>query len=47
MNSKITKVEIVHGIGEGILRNEVHQILKNYKLRYYLSKNGGSTEVML
>ena len=47
MNSKITKVEIVHGIGEGILRSEVHQILKNYKLRYYLSKNGGSTEVML
>ncbi len=47
MNSKITKVEIVHGIGEGVLRNEVHQILKNYKLRYYLSKNGGSTEVML
>lgn len=47
MNSKITKVEIVHGVGEGVLRAEVHQILRNYKLRYYLSKNGGSTEVML
>ena len=47
LNSKITKVVIVHGIGAGVLKKEVHQLLQNYKLRYYLSKDGGATEVML
>ena len=47
LNSRITKVVIVHGIGVGVLKKEVHQLLKNYKLRYYLSKDGGATEVML
>ena len=47
LNSKITKVIIVHGIGTGVLKKEVHQLLQNYKLRFYLSKDGGATEVML
>ena len=47
LNSKITKVVIVHGIGTGVLKKEVHQLLQNYKLRFYLSKDGGATEVML
>lgn len=47
LNSRITKVVIVHGIGAGVLKKEVHHLLKNYKLRYYLSKDGGATEVML
>jgi dsDNA-specific endonuclease/ATPase MutS2 len=47
LNSKITKVVIVHGIGTGVLKKEVHKLLQNYKLRYYLSKDGGATEVML
>lgn len=47
LNSKITKVVIVHGIGTGVLKEEVHQLLQTYKLRYYLSKDGGATEVML
>ena len=46
LNSKITKVVIVHGIGTGVLKKEVHQLLQNYKLRYYLSKDGGVTEVI-
>ena len=46
LNSKITKVVIVHGIGTGVLKKEVHQLLQNYKLRYYLSKDGGATEVI-
>jgi dsDNA-specific endonuclease/ATPase MutS2 len=47
LNSNITKLEIIHGIGEGILKNEVHTILKNYDLRFYLTKDGGATEVYL
>ena len=47
LNSKITKLEIIHGIGEGILKNEVHTILRNYNLRFYLTKDGGATEVYL
>lgn len=45
LNSKINKLEIIHGIGEGILRKEVHTILRNYNLRFYLKKDGGATEV--
>ena len=47
LNSKIAKLEIVHGIGEGILKDEVHAILRSYNLRFYLTKDGGSTEVYL
>ena len=47
LNSKITKIEIIHGIGEGILKDEVHAILRNYNLRFYLTKDGGTTEVYL
>ena len=27
INSDISRIEIVHGIGEGVLKNEVHKIL--------------------
>ncbi|MEC7646468.1 MAG: Smr/MutS family protein [Bacteroidota bacterium] len=47
LNSQVTKLEIIHGIGEGILKNEVHAILKNYNLRFYLTQDGGATEVYL
>lgn len=47
LNSKITKIEIVHGIGEGTLRHEVHKILRNYNLRFYVTTDGGATEVFL
>ena len=47
LNSNYQKLIIVHGVGTGVLRNEVHKLLKNYKLRYYLSKDAGATEVML
>ena len=43
----ISRIEIVHGIGEGVLKNEVHKILRHYNLRFYLNKDGGSTEVFL
>ena len=47
LSSDIYKLEIVHGIGEGVLRNEVHAILRKYNLRFYLSKDGGATEIFL
>ena len=47
LNSNANKIIIVHGIGEGVLKKEIHHLLNSYKLRYYESLNGGSTEVML
>ena len=45
--TKVQKLIIVHGIGEGVLKKEVHELLNRYQLRYYESLNGGSTEVMI
>jgi dsDNA-specific endonuclease/ATPase MutS2 len=47
LNSKTQRLIIVHGIGQGVLKNEVHKLLNKFKLRYFESINGGSTEVML
>jgi dsDNA-specific endonuclease/ATPase MutS2 len=47
INSNITKLIIVHGIGAGVLKSEVHKLLRDYKLRFYLSKDAGATEVMI
>ena len=47
LNSNYQKLIIVHGIGTGSLKTEVHNLLNNYKLRYYLLKDGGATEVYL
>ena len=47
INSNTSKLIIVHGIGTGVLKSEVHKILKNYNLRFYLSKDAGATEVMV
>ena len=47
INSNISKLIIVHGIGTGVLKSEVHKLLRNYKLRFYLSKDAGATEVMI
>ena len=47
LNSNYQKIIIVHGIGTGVLKAEVHKLLNHYQLRYYLSKDAGTTEVML
>ena len=47
LNSNYQKLIIVHGIGAGSLKTEVHKLLRNYNLRFYLSKDAGATEVML
>ena len=40
-------LEIVHGIGEGVLKAEVHKLLKLYNLTFFESHDSGSTEVVL
>ncbi len=45
LNSNVIKLEIIHGIGKGILKKEIHSILENYNLKFYLTKDGGATEV--
>lgn len=47
LNSSIAKLEIIHGIGQGVLKDEVHAILRNYNLRFYLARDGGATDVYL
>ena len=47
LNSNYQKIIIVHGIGTGVLKAEVHKLLNHYGLRHYLSKDAGTTEVML
>ena len=47
INSNAQRFIIVHGIGEGVLKKEVHELLSRFQLRYFVSINGGSTEVML
>ena len=47
LNSNYQKLIIIHGIGTGVLKSEIHKLLNHYKLRYYLSKDDGATEVML
>ena len=46
INSTINKLIIIHGIGDGILKQKVHEILQEYSLTYYLSLDEGSTEVI-
>ena len=47
LNSNCQKLIIIHGIGTGTLKAEVHKLLRNYNLRFYLAKDSGATEVML
>ena len=46
INRTINKLIIIHGIGDGILKQKVHEILQEYRLTYYLSVDEGSTEVI-
>lgn len=38
---------VVHGIGMGVLKKEIHNLLNEFSLRYYLSNDGGSTLVFI
>ncbi len=45
LNSNASKLIIIHGIGQGVLKKEVQNILSSYNLRFYLTQDGGATEV--
>jgi hypothetical protein len=52
IDKRINKLEVIHGVGEGVLRNEIHQYLRQFKgvefndLSY--TRNGfGGTEVII
>tara|TARA_B100000902_G_C27016429_1_gene767424 strand:+ start:79 stop:582 length:504 start_codon:yes stop_codon:yes gene_type:complete len=47
LSSNITKIVIIHGVGQGVLMKAVQNILSSYNLRFYLSQDGGATEVFL
>jgi len=51
-NQRVSKVIVIHGVGEGVLRHEVHRLLKEYvHIEYFdapYAKYGmGATEVRL
>tara|TARA_B100001250_G_scaffold169435_1_gene145920 strand:+ start:11226 stop:11732 length:507 start_codon:yes stop_codon:yes gene_type:complete len=47
LNSQATRLDIIHGIGEGVLKDAVHTVLESYNLRFFLTNDGGLTEVYL
>ncbi len=51
INKKIQRVVFIHGIGAGVLKNELHQMLKKYPVEIYeasYQKYGqGATEVSI
>ena len=47
LNTNTEELIVIHGIGTGILKENIHKILNEYKLRYYLSSDGGSTTIFL
>lgn len=51
IRKRITKMVLIHGVGEGVLKTELHYLLNNYPVKYYdasYQKYGlGATEVYI
>lgn len=47
LDTHIEELIIIHGIGLGVLKQNVHDLLTEYNLRFFLSRDGGSTIVLL
>ena len=49
LKAKIHKLVIIHGKGQGVLRNEVHNLLYSFRLDFkdsdYMRYSGGATDV--
>ena len=46
---KVRKLVIIHGKGQGVLRNEIHQMLYSFRIDFkdsdYLQYSGGATDI--
>ncbi|MCI2228202.1 DNA mismatch repair protein MutS [Polaribacter sp. MSW13] len=51
INKRISKIVFIHGVGEGVLKSELHYLLNKYPVKYYdasYKKYGlGATEVYI
>ena len=51
ISKKISKLVLIHGVGDGVLKTELHYLLNNYPVKYYdasYQKYGqGATEVYI
>lgn len=51
ISKKISKIIFIHGVGEGILKSELHRLLRKYPIKFYdasYKKYGlGATEVYI
>lgn len=51
ISKKISKIVFIHGVGEGILKSELHRLLQKYPVKFYdasYKKYGlGATEVVV
>ena len=45
MRNSIPRLELIHGVGEGVLKKEIHSLLKTYGLKF--SDEYGYTEVII
>jgi dsDNA-specific endonuclease/ATPase MutS2 len=51
IQKRISKIVFIHGVGEGVLKSELHALLNQYPIRHYdasFKKYGlGATEVYI
>ena len=45
-NRNRDSVVVIHGIGNGVLKENIHALLEDHNLRFFLSLDGGSTTVL-
>jgi len=46
LNKNRDSLVVIHGIGNGVLKANIHALLEDHNLRFYLSLDGGSTTVL-
>ena len=51
ISKKNSKIVFIHGIGEGVLKSELHRLLKKYPIKFYDASHKkyglGATEVYI
>ncbi len=46
LNKNRDSLVVIHGIGNGVLKENIHTLLEDHNLRFYLSLDGGATTVL-